>query len=124
MARGRKQAAEDPHANGTTVAEQPAPEAKAETNGNHGVVIKTFSYPVSKDTSVQALVKERIVNLQNGNTFTAHEVCVQKIWNTPTGEQKSLFTYRCSELYALQHAIARAESFILDLREESEPCPL
>lgn len=120
MARGRKQPA-DESANGTTVAEQPAPETR-ETNG--GTIIKIFSYPVSKDTSVQALVKERVVNLQNGNSFTAHEITCQKLWTTPTGEQKSLFTYRPSECYALVHAITRAEQFVLDLREESEPCPL
>ena len=121
MAKSKKQ-----ETNGA-VAEQPAPqETKAESNGNgnHGVVIRTFSYPVSKDTSVQAIVKERTMQLQNGGTFTAHEVCTQKVWVTPTGEQKSLFTYRCSELYALAHAISRAEQFILDLREENQDCPL
>lgn len=113
----KKKQSEEPT---TTVAEQPAPQE----NGNGGKVIRVFSYPVSKDTSVQALVKERIVNLQNGNTFTAHEVTTQKVWTTPTGEQKTLFTYRASECYALVHAIEKATQFVLDLREESEPCPL
>lgn len=121
MASTRKKPVEEPATNGTTVAEQPAPQEPA--NGNGGKVIRVFSYPVSKDTCVQAQVHERTVALKNGQSFVTHEVTTNKLWTTATGEKKELYTFRVSELYALLHAIERAQKFCLDLREEDD-CPL
>jgi hypothetical protein len=107
-----EQTAEQPVA----VAEQPEPVA----NGNGSHVVKRFTYPVSKDTWVEAQVHERPVVLRDNTTFLSHEVTTRKVWLNPHGEEKSLFTFRASELYALQHAIRRAEEFILDLRRVEE----
>lgn len=111
-------------------AEPPIPQAPppvpgptvASGNGNRGTIVRTFSYPVSLDTWVQALVSERVVTLKDQSTFLSHEVTTRKLWRTQTGEDKALYTYRCSELYALLHAIKKAEEWILDQRASND-CP-
>ncbi len=111
-----------PETNGTAVVEQPEVQVApppAEPK-NNGVVIRVFSYPVKEDTVIQALVHETLVTKRDGSQFVAHGVTTQKVWTTATGDKKSLYTFRCSELYALQHAISRAEAYILDLREDNE----
>lgn len=89
---------------------------------NIGQVVRVFSYPVKEDTKVQAIVYEKVVKGRDGRTFNVHEVTVRRIWTNQNGDEKTFFNFRGSELYALAHAIERAERYILDLREETE-CP-
>src|SRR5689334_13127929 len=86
----------------------PAEDQATEGNGNQKPV-QVFSYPVAKSTWIQAAVWERVVKLNDGNSFTTHEVSVSKRWkNEQTGEWKTLHSFRGSELYALDHAVREA----------------
>jgi len=124
MAKKKTAEAEAP-ANGAPVQEAPPvtepasdTNGNSETNGNKPIMV--FSYPVAKDTYVQASVWERTVTLKSGDIFTTHEVSCRKRYKQ--GEEwKSAHSFRCSELYALAHAIAKAEAYILDLRGDN--CP-
>lgn len=58
---------------------------------------------------------------KDNRTFLTHEVSVRKLWTTPQGEVKALYLFRGSELYALAHAVERAERCILDARQEDIP---
>lgn len=97
-----------------TAEPQPAP------NGS-GTVVQTFTYPVSKDTHVQAVVIEKVIPLRDQTTFIAHEVRLQKLWVNDKGEEKTLYGFRPSELYACAHAIQAAERYILELRRVETP---
>ena len=67
-----------PEVNGTPHQEVP-PQSDTngtDTNGNKPIMV--FSYPVAKDTYVQASVWERVVTLKDGDSFTTHEVSCRK----------------------------------------------
>jgi len=99
---------------------QPEVPPQSDTNGEGNKPIMLFSYPVARDTYVQASIWERVVTLKDGNSFVTHEVSVRKRYKQ--GEEwKSAHSFRVSELYALAHAVAKAEAYILDLRHDKIP---
>lgn len=90
-------------------------------NGNGHKPAAMFSYPVAAGTYIQASVWARTVTTNSG-TFVTHDVSVRKRWKDPqTGEWKSLYNFRGSELYALNYAIQRAMAWIMDQRASDTP---
>lgn len=96
-------------------------QAEPEQNGGKKMPLKTWTFPVGKDTWIQASVWDRIVELANGDSFVTHDIRVQKRFRDarerdPEKQWKTLHSYRVSELFTLQHAINKAGDFVLALR--------
>lgn len=103
-----------------TASEQPPDNG----NGCDRKPVKVFSYMVARDTYVLASVWDRVVTLADGATFTAHDVSVRKRYRDQhSGEWKSLYSVRGSEIYAVLHALAQASAWILEARANANDCP-
>src|SRR5207237_342330 len=92
-AMARKKADEQPAAEAPTVSSPPT-EAPSDTNGtsspdpapppengngNGGQKpLKVFSYPVARDTYVQATIWERTITMKGGESYVTQEVTVRK----------------------------------------------
>jgi hypothetical protein len=101
----------------TAVAEPPTDN----TTGEDGPV-RTFSYLVYHDTYVQAQVWKKVVEKQDGGSFVTYEVNVRKRYkDSKDREWKTLYSFRGSELYAVKHALAQAEAWILETRVQNSP---
>jgi hypothetical protein len=77
---------------------------------------------VARDTYVQASVWARLVQLPDAIEFTAHDVSLRKRCKDAAGEWQSYYSFRGSELYAVGHAVAQANAWILETRAVSD-CP-
>jgi hypothetical protein len=114
--------AADPPQDATT----PPSEPPSDTNGSVSdrKPVKVFSYMVARDTYVLASIWDRVVTLADGATFTAHDVSVRKRYrDQQSGEWKSLYSFRGSEIYAVLHALAQASAWILEARVTANGCP-
>jgi len=93
-------------------------------NGEQRKPVHVLSYLVSKDTYVQASIWDRTVSLADGSTFVTHDVSVRKRYReSQSGEWKSLYSFRGSEIYAVLHALAQASAWILEARVSAQSCP-
>lgn len=102
------------------------PEPASDTNGNGDIrkPLKMFGYQVARETYVQASIWERVVTLADGSTFTTHDVSVRKRFrDQQTGDWKSSYSFRGSELYAVCHALSQASTWILEARANAANCP-
>lgn len=93
-------------------------------NGEQRKPVRVLSYLVAKDTFVQASIWERLVTLGDGTTFLTHDVSVRKRYRDAlSGEWKSLYSLRGSEIYAVLHALSQASAWILEARADAHSCP-
>jgi len=107
-----------------TATPSPSEPAAGNGNGEKRPPVYVLSYLVAKDIYVQASIWDRIVSLADGSTFTTHDVTVRKRYrDQKDGEWKSLSSFRGSELYAVQHALAQASSWILEARASAQSGP-
>ena len=114
--------AADPPQESTTPASEQPPDNNG--NGSDRKPVKVFSYMVARDTYVLASVWDRVVTLADGATFTAHDVSVRKRYrDQQSGEWKSLYSVRGSEIYAVLHALTQASAWILEARANASNCP-
>lgn len=81
--------------------------------------VHMISVIVQKDTYIQASIWERTVQTAGGS-FTTHEVSVRKRYKKNGGDEwASAHSFRCSECYAVQYVIRKAEEWILDERSKN-----
>ncbi|MFL5328573.1 MAG: hypothetical protein ACJ8C4_06630 [Gemmataceae bacterium] len=116
-----------PEENGVT---EPAVEVSSDVPSDGDVAneekqrrpVHVISYLVARDAFIQASIWKRIVQLQDGNEFTAHDVSLRKRYKDSNGEWQSCYSFRGSELYAVAHAVERANAWILEERALRD-CP-
>lgn len=114
--------AADPPQEPTTSPSEPPSDTNG--NGSDRKPVKVFSYMVARDTYVLASVWDRVVTLADGASFTTHDVSVRKRYRDPqSGEWKSLYSFRGSEIYAVLHALTQASAWILEARAAANNCP-
>lgn len=112
----------DPPQEPTPPPSEPPPDNNG--NGSDRRPVKVFSYMVARDTYVLASVWDRVVTLADGSTFTVHDASVRKRYrDQQSGEWKSLYSFRGSEIYAVLHALAQANAWILEARAAANNCP-
>jgi hypothetical protein len=85
--------------------------------------VHVVSYLVARDTFIQASIWSRLVKLQDGTEFIAHDVSLRKCFKDGAGEWQSYYSFRGSELYAVAHAVSQANAWILDTRANHSDCP-
>src|SRR5690242_2781205 len=110
-----KAAPEEPATNPPPGEGRPVPEPSVNGEAQREPA-RVLSYPVARDTQVQATVWERLVTLPDGAEFLAHDVSISKRYKTAEGEWKTTHSFRGSELYALAHAVSQAAAFVLEAR--------
>lgn len=109
-----------------TIGTLPATPVAAAQNGNgeQRKPVRVISCLVAKDTYVQASIWDRLVTLGDGMTFLTHDVSVRKRFrDMQSGEWKTLYSFRGSEVYAVLHALSQASAWILEARSAAHSCP-